>query len=46
MRKRTAYLGCGRSGFQDLVAAQTQLVMVLRLNLARTGLFHDRNLSM
>ena len=25
MRKRTAYLGCGRSGFQDLVAAQTQL---------------------
>jgi hypothetical protein len=22
--KRTAYLGCGRSGFQDLVAAQTQ----------------------
>jgi hypothetical protein len=23
MKKRTAYLGCGRSGFQDLVAAQT-----------------------
>jgi hypothetical protein len=27
-KKRTAYLGCGRSGFQDLVAAQTQLAMV------------------
>lgn len=23
-KRRTAYLGCGRSGFQDLVAAQTQ----------------------
>ena len=33
-KKRTAYLGCGRSGFQDLVAAQTQLAMVLRLNFA------------
>ena len=40
-KKRTAYLGCGRSGFQDLVAAQTQLVTVLRLNFARAGLFHD-----
>ena len=42
--ERTAYLGCGRSGFQDLVAAQTQLAMVLRLNFAPTGLFHDYNL--
>ena len=25
MKRRTAYLGCGRSGYQDLVAAQTQL---------------------
>lgn len=33
--KRTAYLGWGRSGFQDLVAAQTQLATLLRLNFAR-----------
>ena len=41
------YLGCGRSGFQDLVAAQTQLAMVLRLNFALTGLnFTTTTLSM
>jgi hypothetical protein len=40
--KRTAYLGCGRSGFQDLVAAQTQLATLLRLNFAGTWLVISR----
>ena len=45
-RKSTAYLGCGRSGFQDLVAAQTRSWRWCSASISpETGLFHDSNLS-